>query len=136
MRVAPLLVRAAAAVELAAAGGVAQGDGRGVRAGKQVNGGGREVGAQAGGGTGRDDRLGDGVAGPGAEQPDDRGGGGLVVDGGHVGGRQRGAGRGGAQDAQDGIANGQEPRQEDRVHLGRDRQAATFVVQPGAQLRG
>ena len=91
------------------------------------------------------------VTGPGAEQPDGGGGGGQPVDGGHVGGwqgfeagRRRGidAGAwggvrcGGAEQAQDGIADGQEAGYQRLVHLERDCEAALFAVQPGAQVGG
>ena len=64
--VAPLLVRAAAQVELATTGRIAEGDGGGVRAGQQVDGGARDVGTEAGCLIGPGDRPGDVLAGFGS----------------------------------------------------------------------
>ncbi len=53
-----------------------------------------------------------------------------------VGSWQGCAARGGAQETKDLVADGQESRHQDRVHLGRDGQAAAFVLQPGAEAGG
>jgi hypothetical protein len=127
---APSLVGPAAQVELGAARRVTQGDGDGIRAGQQVDGGRGDIGAQASGRVGPGDRSGEPLAGPGSQQPHGRGRCGQLVDGADVG---CGQGRGGAQDAEDAAADQQEPRHQGGIHTGRGGQAAAFVLQPDAQ---
>lgn len=76
VRVAPLLVRPAAQVELAPARCVAEGDGGGVRTGQQVDGDRCDVGAQACRWVGLGDWPGEVLAGFGSEEPDSGGCGG------------------------------------------------------------
>jgi pimeloyl-ACP methyl ester carboxylesterase len=101
VRATPLLVRATAQVELAAARCVAEGEGGSVGSGYQVDGGRGDIGAAAGGFIGPGHRPADVLSGLGCEEPDGGGRGGEVVDGIGVGCWQEGAG--GAHAHYDGI---------------------------------